>query len=280
MNRTNQLSSSSSTHPRWPIAALALVAWSLLVCPLRSADGPTRGQMQSFRPWSTRDSIRIANEPLRAQMAGRLERGDLGIDAGVALTLSQQAPDAIVAEVMGFRHDWAAHFAVGCLTLGQAKPTDTSALAKEIFCACTDAWTTSYLVVLRREGGAWTKAWDTTRASPLPNIFVDTIRLGIEPAGYPTMVASGIAGPKGPREFVLLSWDGKRATVLSQKLMVGQWMDTVDVNNDGIKELDLPRNGDKEGTYLEQVFTFDKPSKSYKYVPGLKTGRYEKKDQR
>jgi len=221
-----------------------------------------------------------ANGSLRVQMAGRLERGGVGIDAGVALALSRLVPDTIVAEVMSFRDDSASHFVVGCLTLRQAKSDDTSAFAKELFCACTDAWTTSYLVVLRREGGSWTKAWDTTRARPLPNIFVDTMRLGIEPAGYPSLVASGIAGPKGPREFVLLSWDGKRATVLSQKPMVGQWMDTVDVNNDGIMELDLPRNGDKEGTYLEQVFSFDKALKSYKFVPGLKTGRYEKKDQR
>lgn len=216
----------------------------------------------------------------RQALAARLRIANLALPDGVADILSAAVPEPVLKELMGFKRPTLMHFALMCVGTRQTVVGDSTVAVRELFCACTDAWTTSYLVVLRKEGGSWTEVWDTTRARPLPNILVDTMRLGIEPTGYPTMVASGIAGPKAPREFVLLSWDGKRATVLSQKPMVGQWMDAVDVNGDGIMELDLPLNGDKEGTYVEQVFTFDKPSKSYKYVPGLKTGRYEKKDPR
>lgn len=227
---------------------------------------------------SAPNKVDRSSDMQRGRFEDALTHSPLGVDTGTARLIAHDAPTSIV--------QWVSRYESPRIDVGRAvavtafhntHAAESSQTTGDLFFACSAFDPPAlFLGIVARSALRSEIVWDTAMTFSLTLPRVRTISLGIEARGLITFVVSGLRGVSSGH--VLVSWDGKRGSVLG--ILTNGPFTPLDIDGDGIMELSVMTGGVGGEPMGEEVYKFDRASRAYELISGLKTGRYEKKDQR
>lgn len=201
----------------------------------------------------------------RTYVAQSLTKAKLGIPDSLAEAIAEAIPRQVANRIERMDRDDGAGLFIKCLALDSA-----GAESREYVCVGRGQRWNQYVGIFTRRDGRWRAAWDTVYTCHYPSRQIDTVRLGIETTWRPTIQLRGTVHYRGRDEYHFIGWDGTNARQLIHRFARGHWLELMDIDGDGIMEINIPRTGQESGTWRDRVYTF-KPRVGQYWLDGKVT---------
>lgn len=127
------------------------------------------------------------------------------------------------------------------------------------FCGASDGTAHSCLAIMEEKTGVWQRVWSQEVPIGLPMLAVDTLRLGVESGGSPTLIARSSEMPDLNDDNFLIGWNGERARMLLGEPLKGRLVGR-DLDGDDVLEV--------YGEFIDGASDTWRRGVVYKYDPG------------